>query len=89
VVPLAELEARITDLAREHAAHWRADTREPGAETGLVADTLDRLAALGLVRRTDGGVIPLAAIARYRLDEPVAPPSPSLFDDATPTGATR
>jgi uncharacterized protein (TIGR02678 family) len=89
VVPLAELEARITDLAREHAAHWRADTREPGAETGLVADTLDRLAALGLVRRTDGGVIPLTAIARYRLDEPVAPPSPSLFDDATPAGATR
>jgi uncharacterized protein (TIGR02678 family) len=89
VVPLAELESRVAALAREHAAHWRADTREPGAEAGLVADTIDRLEALCLVRRVDGGVSPLAAIARYRLDEPVPPPPPSLFNDATPTGATR
>lgn len=85
VVPLAELESLVARLAREHAGHWRGDTRQPGAEAGLVTETLERLAALGLVRWVSGGVAPLPAIARYRLGEPLAPPS-SLFD-ATPTGA--
>lgn len=88
VVPLAELQTRVAALAREHAGHWRGDTRAPGAEVGLVAETLDRLAALGLVRRVSGGVAPLPAIARYRLEEPISP-APNLFEDATPTGATR
>lgn len=88
VVPVAELEARVAELAREHASHWRADSREPGAEVGLTADALDRLTALGLVRQVSGGVAPLPAIARYRLDEPIRPASPpALFDDAT-TGTT-
>ena len=84
VVPVAEVEARVAELAREHASHWRADSREPGAEVALTADALDRLAALGLVRRVGGGVVPLPAIARYRLDEPITPPPPpALFDEPT------
>lgn len=87
VVPIAELEARVAELAREHASYWRADSREPGAEVGLTVDALDRLTALGLVRQVGGGVTPLPAIARYRLDEPVTPaPPPALFDEeSTPT----
>lgn len=88
VVPEAELQTRVAELAREHASYWRADSREPGAEVGLVAETLDRLTALRLVRRVGGGVTPLPAIARYRLDDPVTPPPASLFDQPTPTGAT-
>lgn len=88
VVPTAELQSRVAELAREHASYWRADSREPGAEVGLVAGTVDRLTALGLVRQVGGGVAPLPAIARYRLDEPVTPAPPaSLFDAATTTGA--
>lgn len=88
VVPLAELEARVAALAREHRSHWRADTREPGAEVGLVADALDRLTALGLVRRVGGGVAPLPAIARYRLEQPITPEPDRLFDDAMATSST-
>jgi len=89
VVAIAELEARVAELAREHASWWRADSREPGAEVGLTAETLDRLTALGLVRRVSGGVRPLPAIARYRLDEPITPaPPPEMFDAAMTTEAT-
>jgi uncharacterized protein (TIGR02678 family) len=84
VVPVAELEARVAELAREHATWWRADSREPGAERGLTANALDRLTALRLVRRTAGGVTPLPAVARYRLREPITPPpTASLFDQAS------
>ena len=57
-------------LAAEHQAYWRRSTREPGAEVSLVADALDRLAALRLVRRDGGYVYPLPAVARFGVAAP-------------------
>ncbi len=60
-----ELHELVRRLAAEHQAYWRRSTREPGAEVSLVADALDRLAALRLVRRHGGYVYPLPALARF------------------------
>ena len=57
-------------VAAEHRAHWRKSMAEPNAEVAATAETIDRLIALNLVKRTPGGVLPLPAIARYA----VAPP---------------
>lgn len=69
----AAVHRHVADLIAEHAAHWRKGVTEPGADVALAEQTLDRLAALGLVRRTADGVVPLPAIARYALDKPTAP----------------
>lgn len=65
----------ITELIEIHKAHWRKDVVLPGAAEVLVEQVLERLEALSLVRRTEAGVQPLPAIARYSLssddqDEP-------------------
>ena len=66
-VPESALCHHTARLATEHRAHWRKDIAEPGAEVRATATTIDRLVALNLVRRTPGGVLPLAPIARYAL----------------------
>lgn len=81
VVTTAELEAFVAQCIDRHAAHWRRDVRDPGAEVRLAHEAVDRLAATGLVRRTDGGVVPLAAVARYALTDVTLPPAPT---EATP-----
>ncbi len=82
VVATAELEAFVAECIAQHAAHWRRDVRDPGAEVRLAAEAVDRLASIGLVRRADGGVVPLAAVARYALtDATLPPPVPA---DVTP-----
>ena len=65
VVGRNTIEHRTAMLISEHRKHWRKDVAMPGAETVLAAQTIDRLAALGLVRRTEDGVRPSPAIARY------------------------
>jgi uncharacterized protein (TIGR02678 family) len=65
-----ELHQLVRRLAAEHKAYWRRSTREPGAELSLVADALDRLAALRLVRRHGGYVYPLPALARFGVAAP-------------------
>jgi uncharacterized protein (TIGR02678 family) len=65
-----ELRALVRTLAEEHRSYWRRDTREPGAEVGLVERTLERLVALRLVRREGNNVVPLAALGRFGLDAP-------------------
>lgn len=81
VVAAHEVEALIAGLVAEHAAHWRRDVRDPGAEVRLAREVVDRLAAVGLVRIVPAGVVPRPAIARYAVGEPTLPaPSPTLFE---------
>lgn len=74
VVTTAEVEACVADRIAEHAAHWRKDVRDPGAEVRLAAEVVERLAAVGLVRPVRDGVVPRPAIARYAVSAPTLPP---------------
>jgi uncharacterized protein (TIGR02678 family) len=69
-VPWAEIEAFVAGSAAEHARYWRASAREPGAEVELATAAIGRLEALGLARRTDAGVVPRPALARFAVDAP-------------------
>jgi uncharacterized protein (TIGR02678 family) len=71
--PVGELHALVRRLASEHRSYWRRSTRDPGAEVRLVADALERLAALRLIRRAGDGVHPLPALARFGLAAPTLP----------------
>ena len=69
VVTCTELELHVKSLIDEHKKHWRKSVTEPGAEIALVDSTLERLAALQLVRMTAEGCRPEPAVARYALGE--------------------
>ncbi|MFD0266009.1 TIGR02678 family protein [Streptomyces sp. NPDC127106] len=64
-VGVGELAARVRELAAEHGGFWAKSAREPGMEAELAEQAVARLTALGLVSRTDGGVAPRPALARY------------------------
>lgn len=64
----AALRRHVADLIARYRAYWRKDVSEAGAEIALTAQTIERLEALRLVRRTDDGVVPLPALGRYALD---------------------
>jgi len=66
----AALHRHVAGLIKTHKTHWRRDVTQPGADETLTEQTIDRLEALGLVRRTADGVVPLPAIARYALADP-------------------
>lgn len=73
----AALEQYVAALVREHAHHWAKRVKEPGAEIPLLAQTLERLEALALVRCfDDGGVEPRPAIGRFALRAPNEPGAP-------------
>ncbi len=59
--------AHVVGLQREHGEHWRRAATLPGAEVTLAEDALGRLEGLRLVQRNADGVLPLAAIGRYRI----------------------
>ena len=71
---VAALRQRVRELAEVHATYWRKTTREPGAENAIVAEALDRLAGLGLVRVTGQGpgaiANPLPALRRFAVTTP-------------------
>ena len=67
----AELADRVRELVAEHGTFWSKSAREPGAEPELVEKALTRLVALGLAERTERGVVPRPALARYAVGEPV------------------
>lgn len=71
---VAALRRRVRRLAKDHAAYWRKSVQEPGAENAVVADALDRLVGLGLVRVTGEGtgavVHPLPALRRFAVTAP-------------------
>lgn len=71
--PISDLHALVRQLAIEHRAYWRRDTREAGAEVGLVQRALERLAALRLICTDGDAVQPLPALARFGLAEPTLP----------------
>ncbi|HEV3093865.1 MAG TPA: TIGR02678 family protein [Solirubrobacteraceae bacterium] len=76
-VPEDELCRLVRRLAGEHKSYWRRAAQEPGAETLLVETSLERLAALRLLRRGPHGVTPLPALARYALAQPTITESPT------------
>lgn len=69
-VGYAVLQRHLGKLIREHRTHWRKAAAEPGAEVELVEQTIVLFEASRLVRRTEDGVQPLPAIARYATAEP-------------------
>lgn len=73
-VEVTVLRTRVRRLAKQHAAYWRKSAREPGAENAVVAEAIDRLTGLGLVRVTGHGadavVSPLPALRRFAVVEP-------------------
>jgi len=69
-VPLADLHAAMAAWVQEYRSYWRKETRDPGAEIGLCRLAVDRLEALGLVRRADGAVVPRPALARFGYQPP-------------------
>ncbi|HUY32193.1 MAG TPA: TIGR02678 family protein [Pirellulales bacterium] len=73
--PVSEeaLRRHMTQLIAAHRGHWRRGVTEPGAESLLVAQTIERLEALRLARRTADGVVPRAAIGRYALASNTSP----------------
>lgn len=64
------LHRHVGNLIAEHRSHWRKGVTEPGADTALADATIERLAALQLVRLEPDGVVGLPAIARFALDPP-------------------
>lgn len=77
---VATLRRRLRRLAKEHAAYWRRTAQEPGAENAIVAEALDRLVGLGLVRVTGDGadavVHPLPALRRFSVAAPTVRRTP-------------
>lgn len=69
-VALEDLTAEMARLAGLHRALWRRTATVPGAEVGLCRMALDRLEALGLVRRVPAGVLARPALARFEYAEP-------------------
>lgn len=67
-VPRADLERQVRAWAGRYGRYWKKSAREPGAEAGLVAQALERLAALRLVRLEADTVAPLPAIGRFKLE---------------------
>jgi len=53
----------------DYGRYWRRSAREPGSESELAVIALDRLEKLHLIRRRDGVVYPLPALARFALGE--------------------
>ncbi|WRZ90043.1 TIGR02678 family protein [Streptomyces sp. NBC_01007] len=70
-VTAAELASLVRELAAEHGGFWSKSAREPGMETELVEQALEKIVALGLAERTEQGVVPRPALARYAVGEPV------------------
>lgn len=74
VTEIATLARLVKVLAKKHASYWRKTTREPGAENVIVAEAIDRLAGLGLVRvdrtGTEAVVRPLPALRRFVVTAP-------------------
>lgn len=59
-----------------YGRYWRKSAREPGAEKELARIALDKLNKLQLIAHQHGQIRPLAAIARFAIDETqIRPPA--------------
>jgi uncharacterized protein (TIGR02678 family) len=70
VVPMTAVVQHVVSLQRQHGGHWRRAATQAGAEVTLAEDAVRRLEALRLLRRTHDGIVPRAAIGRYRAVKP-------------------
>lgn len=66
---LHELAAFVREAADRYGRYWRKDARVAGAEMDLAQQAVNRLEALRLVRRVDGGVRSRPALHRYHIVE--------------------
>lgn len=73
-LPASRIAAFLAAARDTHGRHWRKAAREAGGEHALAEQALQRLARLSLVRRRGDAVLPLPAVARYRLVLPPAEP---------------
>jgi len=69
-IRIEDLKSFVRDAARRYRSYWRKGVTDPGAEDGLLATALDKLAALRLVEVGDGLVRGLPAIARFAVAQP-------------------
>lgn len=84
----AEIALFLREAAGRYGRFWRKSARAPGAEHELSAIAVERLQRLGLLLRTEDGVRPLPAIARFALGEAEvrgAAGSASLFPSTAQT----
>lgn len=61
--------AHLDEIREKFGKYWRRSAREAGSEVELAETAVKRLQMLRLVRREDGWVIPLPALARFSLGE--------------------
>ena len=76
-VTLTELTAHVQILAEKHQAHWRKGVTDTGGVEQLVGEVVRIMESLRLVLVRGSRILPLPAIARYRLahdQEPSAVP---------------
>ena len=79
----AELSQAVDDVLRRFPA-WASSHREGDGPQRLVDAATDLLVATGLCRvRADGTLVPLPAVARYRVAEPVVTGQASLFEEVS------
>lgn len=68
-IPIAELEALMARLVVQHRGRWRKSTADPGAEVTLCRLAIERLHALGLIRRIGTDVVARPALGRFAYAE--------------------
>lgn len=62
------LRAVLDSLVERYGHLWSQEYRDDRAR--LLSEALERLELMGLIARRDGGIEPLPAIARYKVEEP-------------------
>ncbi len=66
IVPFVLIEQFLAAQAQKNRGFWRGDATAPGSEVSLARKVIRRLVSLDLVRHSDGGVLVMPAIRRYR-----------------------
>ena len=72
VLPLGhfQIEREMLRKNKSYGRYWRKNAREPEAFKTLIREAVYRLQALDLIEVRNDGIVPLPAIARYRLEKP-------------------
>ena len=84
-ITLERIERAILPLREQCGRYWSKDAREPGSESRLAREAIDRLVELDLVRYdADGCVRPMPAIARHTLAPLRIAAAPSELADQVP-----
>jgi uncharacterized protein (TIGR02678 family) len=76
---LPEIAAFLREAADRYGRYWRKAAREPGAETELAAQAIERLERLKLVRRVGEAIEPRPALFRYAVREAQLRPQRGLL----------